>query len=130
MVITGIFIEPFQIGTQKCCLKFSFLMGKCKHLVSRILDRSRFMSVDMSGPDRNNPFVTLEHAVDHDLIRLCPAYQEVNLRLGTSARRADLVLCPVTVAVNTITGLLLPVRLYQALHDLLMRPFRIITFKR
>ena len=80
MIIICIII--LQILFQISCVELAVHMWNCQHLMSCILDCSRFMEIHMPRICCHYCFITRKHGINYNLIGLCTSGQKLYLTTG------------------------------------------------
>ena len=129
VVIGGVGIVGADIFAHLPGVQLSVVLRQCQHLVAGKFNCAALVGVDMSGHCGYGAFVGLQKGVDGDLIGLGAAIEEENLRFGTGAGSANLILRGGTEIVPTVAGGLYVVCVHKACHDLFMGTGGIVVEK-
>ena len=110
-----------------CGRDLAFFRRDIKDLVTAAFNDSGLVHVDMSGVGRNDPLPGQEDRINDSGVCLGSTDEEVDVRIGCVAGRADQVACALAVLISTVTACLLHVGGDQGIDDLLTRAFLIVT---
>ena len=94
-----------------------------------MLDGARLVDVDVSALGGDHTVVGAQQRIEHDLVGLCAADEEEDLRLRAADGSADLLFGLLAVTVRAVARELLKIDLIQALQDFWVSALGIIVDK-
>ena len=110
-----------------CGRDLAFFRGNVEDLMTAAFNDSSLVHIDVSGVRRNHALPGQEDRINDSGVCLGSADEEVDVRIGRVAGRADQVARTLAVLVGTVTTCLLHVGGDQGIDDLLTRAFLIVT---
>ena len=111
------------------CYLSCMIARQSQHCMSCCLNRSRFMNIDMPACCCQHPLIWPKNRTDNGRIGLCSADQKLHINILAATGLTDQTSCLVTIRIQTIPWGLIHVCLNQALQNLRMSAFCIITLK-
>ena len=105
------------------------IAGQRQHLVTRGLDGTRFVHIDVGRLSTQHAFVAGQQGINDGSIGLRTAHQELDGSLRLAASLANQVLGTGRIVITTISGCLLQIGFHQAAHHFGVRAFHIVGIK-
>ena len=102
---------------------------KSQHLVSGVLNGTRFVHIDVPGVGANHALIGAEQRSDDGGVGLRATHQKVHRSIGAANSLDDGTARPGTIAVLAVARCLLQISCYKALHYCRMRSLVVVALK-
>ena len=130
VLVVAVRIEAFDPLSDGLRFQLAVDVRQREDLVTGVLDGAGLVCGDMPRVRGDDAFIVFQKRRNDHGVCLRAADEELDVRVGTFTCHADLLLRAVAVAVRSIAGQLLEVRVCERLQHVGVCPGDVITFKR